>query len=115
MLDACRAAPVHVLANGDTGLVALLLAATHPDRVATLTLVNCYARLTSCTDYPFGDPPSIDEPCGRSAPPVHARPSMSCPGSRRPSPGTRAFGSGGTLSAAGAPARGRPNCSNIWC
>jgi pimeloyl-ACP methyl ester carboxylesterase/DNA-binding SARP family transcriptional activator len=61
VLDACRAAPVHVLANGDTGLVALLLAATHPDRVATLTLVNCYARLTSCTDYPFGDPPSIDE------------------------------------------------------
>jgi pimeloyl-ACP methyl ester carboxylesterase len=31
---------VHVLANFDTTMVALLLAATHPDRVATLTLVN---------------------------------------------------------------------------
>ncbi|MGH3615324.1 MAG: BTAD domain-containing putative transcriptional regulator [Pseudonocardia sp.] len=65
VLEGCTArgspAPVHVLANGDTGLVALLLAATHPDRVATLTLVNCYARLTSCADYPHGDPPTIDD------------------------------------------------------
>jgi pimeloyl-ACP methyl ester carboxylesterase len=61
VLEAARAAPVHVLANGDTGLVALLLAATHADRVATLTLVNCYARMTSCVDYPYGDPPSIDD------------------------------------------------------
>ena len=61
VLDACRAGPVHVLANGDTGLVALLLAATHGDRIATVTLVNCYARLTSCADYPYGDPPGIDD------------------------------------------------------
>ena len=61
VLDASGAAPVHVLANGDTALVALLLAATHPNRVATLTLVNGYARLTSCPDYPHGDPPSIDD------------------------------------------------------
>ncbi len=47
VLDAGGTARVHVLANGDTALVALLLAATHPDRVATLTLVNGYARLTS--------------------------------------------------------------------
>ena len=61
VLDACRAAPVHVLANGDTSLIALRLAATHPDRVATLTLVNGYARPTSSADYPHGDPPSIGE------------------------------------------------------
>jgi len=61
VLDASGATRVHVLANGDTALVALLLAATHPDRVATLTLVNGYARPTTCVDYPHGDPPSIDD------------------------------------------------------
>lgn len=75
VLDAVGARRVHVLANADTGLVALLLAATHPDRVATVTLINGYPRFTRLTHpgppsstlpspagdgYPFGDPPSVD-------------------------------------------------------
>ena len=55
VLDAAAAGPVHVLANFDTTMVALLLAATHPDRVATLTLVNGHARLTRSADYPYGE------------------------------------------------------------
>jgi pimeloyl-ACP methyl ester carboxylesterase len=61
VLDAVEASPVHVVANGDTGLVALLLAAGLPRRVATMTLVNCYPRLTTAPDYPFGDPPSVGD------------------------------------------------------
>jgi pimeloyl-ACP methyl ester carboxylesterase len=51
---------VHVLANADTGLIALLLAATHPERIATVTLVNGYARATVGAGYPYGDPPTVD-------------------------------------------------------
>jgi DNA-binding SARP family transcriptional activator/pimeloyl-ACP methyl ester carboxylesterase len=60
VLDAADADRVHVLANADTGLVALLLAATRPHRVSTVTLVNCFARMTAAPDYPWGDPPSVD-------------------------------------------------------
>jgi DNA-binding SARP family transcriptional activator/pimeloyl-ACP methyl ester carboxylesterase len=58
VLDTSRAARVHVLANADTTLIALQLAAAHPDRIATLTLVNGYARATSAVDYPHGTPPA---------------------------------------------------------
>jgi DNA-binding SARP family transcriptional activator/pimeloyl-ACP methyl ester carboxylesterase len=61
VLDAAGVSRAHVLANGDTGLIALLLAATHPERVVTLTLVNGYARLTTAPDYPYGDPPAVGE------------------------------------------------------
>jgi DNA-binding SARP family transcriptional activator/pimeloyl-ACP methyl ester carboxylesterase len=61
VLDAAGAARVHVLANADTGLVALLLAAGHPDRTATVTVVNSYARLTTTADYPYGDPPAVGD------------------------------------------------------
>ncbi len=43
-----------VLANFDTGLVALEFAARHPDGVAGLVLVNCYATYQRRPDYPFG-------------------------------------------------------------
>jgi DNA-binding SARP family transcriptional activator len=59
VLDACGAGRVHVLANADTALVALPLAAEHPDRVVSVTLVNGYARLTRTEDYPHGEPPSV--------------------------------------------------------
>ena len=44
VLDASGADRVHVLANADTGLIALRLAAEHPDRVASVTVVNPYPR-----------------------------------------------------------------------
>jgi DNA-binding SARP family transcriptional activator/pimeloyl-ACP methyl ester carboxylesterase len=49
-----RSGAIDVFANADMGLVALLLAATHPERVRTLTLVNGYARATSTDGYPHG-------------------------------------------------------------
>jgi pimeloyl-ACP methyl ester carboxylesterase len=61
VLDTARASRVHVFANGNTGLVALQLAATHPDRIATVTLLNSYARLTATQDYPFGEPPTVGD------------------------------------------------------
>jgi pimeloyl-ACP methyl ester carboxylesterase len=50
-----------VLANFDTGLVALEHAARHPDDVAGLVLVNCYATYQRRPDYPFG----LDEATSR--------------------------------------------------
>lgn len=54
VLDAAGGDRVHVVGNADTSLIALVLAADHPERVATLTLVNGYARATAAEDYPHG-------------------------------------------------------------
>ncbi|MEP6648615.1 MAG: alpha/beta hydrolase [Lapillicoccus sp.] len=54
VLDANEVERVDVLANADTSMVTLLLAARFPARVRTLTLVNGYARFTSVPGYPFG-------------------------------------------------------------
>jgi pimeloyl-ACP methyl ester carboxylesterase len=43
------------------GLAALLLAATHPERIRALVLVNSFARLTRDDDYPVGVPSSVLE------------------------------------------------------
>jgi pimeloyl-ACP methyl ester carboxylesterase len=59
-LAACDAAglarPV-VLANADTCLAALALAAAHPDRVAALVLVHPYPRYVRGDGYPYGVDP----------------------------------------------------------
>lgn len=60
VLDGAGAGRVHVLANADTAMIALLLAAAHADRVATMTLVNGFSRMTSTADYPHGEPPTVD-------------------------------------------------------
>ncbi len=43
------------------GLAAVLLAATHPERIRALVLVNSFARLTRSDDYPFGVPAFVLE------------------------------------------------------
>jgi pimeloyl-ACP methyl ester carboxylesterase len=43
---------------GGGGTMAMLYAASHPDRVSGLVLVNSFARLTRTDDYPWGRAPS---------------------------------------------------------
>jgi len=61
VLDASGAGRVHVLANADTGLIALRLAAEHPDRVASVTVVNPYPRVSVGDGYPHGEPASMED------------------------------------------------------
>jgi len=61
VLDAERATETAVLGVGFEGLAALLLTATHPERVRALVLVNGYACLIRSEDYPFGVPAGVLE------------------------------------------------------
>ncbi len=45
-----------VIADGEGGPMALVLAAGHPDRVTSLALVNSFARWQRADDYPIGMP-----------------------------------------------------------
>ena len=46
---------------GGGGTMAMLYAATHPDRVSGLVLVNSFARLVRADDYPWGRAPELEE------------------------------------------------------
>jgi class 3 adenylate cyclase len=59
VLDDLGVARVAVLGVGIGGLPAMLLAATHPDRVAALTLMHSWARLARADDYPCGIPQHV--------------------------------------------------------
>jgi class 3 adenylate cyclase len=50
-----------VVAVGQGGPMAMVFAATHPDRTSALVLVNSNARLRRAPDYPWGAPPSVEE------------------------------------------------------
>ena len=56
VLDAVGSERVTLLANNTSGLAALYVAAANPNRVASLVLDGCYARLAWAPDYPFGVP-----------------------------------------------------------
>ena len=58
VLDAAGAASAVVYGDTEGGFTALLLAATHPERVSALILVNAEARLVRDDDYPIGIPGS---------------------------------------------------------
>jgi class 3 adenylate cyclase len=45
-----------LLAVSEGGPMAILFAAAHPERTRALVLLNTYARITSCPDYPSGVP-----------------------------------------------------------
>lgn len=55
-LDEMAIERVVVVADGEGGPMALQLAATHPDRVTALGLVNSFARWKRAPDYPMGMP-----------------------------------------------------------
>jgi pimeloyl-ACP methyl ester carboxylesterase len=65
-----RAALVGIGAGGP---LCLLVAATHPDRVSSLVLVNAYARLARAPDHPFGVPDRLRD---RLLEPVYANPDL---------------------------------------
>jgi class 3 adenylate cyclase len=61
VLDAIGSSRAALLAVGGGGSTALLAAAAHPDRIDSLVLIHCYARLQRDDDYPWGIPgPVLD-------------------------------------------------------
>jgi class 3 adenylate cyclase/pimeloyl-ACP methyl ester carboxylesterase len=46
---------------GGGGTMSMLFAATHPDRVSGLVLVNSFARLSRAPDYPWGRTPELED------------------------------------------------------
>lgn len=61
ILDAVRAPRASLIMANDGGRAAVQAAATSPDRVASLILMNTYARLSRCDDYLIGLPAHIQE------------------------------------------------------
>lgn len=58
VLDAVGTERAVLLGIGSGGPMSCLLAATHPERVEALVLVNAFARLARAPDHPFGIPES---------------------------------------------------------
>lgn len=57
--DAAGFGPLIVLGDLEGGPMAMLFAATYPERVSALILVNTFARLLRADDYPIGLPPRV--------------------------------------------------------
>jgi class 3 adenylate cyclase len=61
VLDAAKSEQAAIFAERDAGLVAMMFAATHPERVSSLILSNTCARYSRAPDYPCGEPPEMAE------------------------------------------------------
>ncbi len=61
VLKAAGSERASLLASSDAGPIAMVFAATYPDRVASLILVNTAARASRAPDYPSGIPPEFGE------------------------------------------------------
>jgi class 3 adenylate cyclase len=57
ILDAVGSERAVVIANIGGGIMAIPYAAANPDRVASLVLVDCFARFFEAPDFPIGAPP----------------------------------------------------------
>jgi len=57
VMDAAGSERAAIVGVGDSGPIAMLFAATYPDRVASLVVVNTAARFTTAADYPWGHRP----------------------------------------------------------
>jgi class 3 adenylate cyclase len=58
VLDAVGSEKAVLIANLGGGLLGTTFAAAHPDRVAGLVLVDCFARFVEADDYAIGYPPA---------------------------------------------------------
>ena len=56
VMDAAGSERASVVAHGHAAQMALVAAATHPDRIESLVLVNGFARFARADDYPAGVP-----------------------------------------------------------
>jgi class 3 adenylate cyclase len=61
VMDAAGSERATILAHGHAAQMALLFAATHPDRLESLVLLNGFARLSRTDDYPAGMPAAVHE------------------------------------------------------
>jgi len=59
VLDAAGSSRAALFGVGEGGLAAMLLAATHPERVSALVLLHCWARLVRDDDYKCGIPRAV--------------------------------------------------------
>ncbi len=59
VMDAAGSDRASVLAFGENGLSAMLFAATNPQRVTNLVLINAFARYQRSDDCPWGMPPQL--------------------------------------------------------
>ena len=56
VMDAAGSERASLVAHGHAAQMALMSAATHPDRIESLVLVNGFARFSRAEDYPAGVP-----------------------------------------------------------
>ena len=61
VLDALDIERATLIGKGSGAPMSLLFAATHPERVESLVLINGWARLSSAEDFPIGVPPADQE------------------------------------------------------
>jgi class 3 adenylate cyclase len=61
VMDAVGSEQAALLGDGGGGPMAIMFAATHPERVTALVLVNSFARIARSPDYPAGVPPELLE------------------------------------------------------
>ena len=59
VMDAADSGKAAIFGHGDGATMALLFAATHPDRVSALILADAYARRKQAADYPWGVPEGV--------------------------------------------------------
>jgi class 3 adenylate cyclase len=59
VMDAAGSERATILAHGQATQMAVMAAATHPDRVTSLVLINGFARFARADDYPAGMPPTV--------------------------------------------------------
>jgi class 3 adenylate cyclase len=61
VMDATGSSQATLVAQGQAAQMAVMAAATHPDRVGSLVIINGFARLARAPDYPAGIPEALHE------------------------------------------------------